>query len=423
MKQLSTALFLLFAAAAAVAQSGFQWQFDAEIKSRLGYGTLSQAVTSAPGEFGADAVLSAADLLAAGNGFTEQLSFGSQLDAAAVMRWEFDQTALEATVSAGARHAQYGYWPDSGVLVAPGPTGVRFVWGRRDPEEWGFAVGGGRFYLSDSTGMVVDQLVDGVSLSGGNRSFYLRVDAGLTGLVDRFLFSPRVAPGDAEVFEDAVVLAPNRLLMQIRTEAAVTADHSVALSTLLYEDLLPDLSATYLLVQLAGQGSIVRFEPLGQTGGGLSHTSQVVVQTALPNAAVGLLASSRIELRAAGRPLMIGLDALFASGGDGLRRYLPLNSAPLGQLVAVPAQNVIRLALDGRVFATLLERPVEPALSASLFLIPDPEPGESAFLAVETVGTVDYALLNDLSVHMLAGFAVSPVGLSPLFSLSGRLTL
>lgn len=426
---------LLLCAASLSAQTGFFWEFDGSLESRLGYGTLDSFVSSAPQEFGPNGFLDRGDLESAAGDYAPQLSFSTSLSAELLLRWTFNRLAVESVTSLLVLHSPFGYHAPASLALAPQGLGVRVLW-LQGWSGWGFAAHGGRIRLTDPSELVVDQLVDGLSLAAGTNSLYFEAGAGFTGLLDKYLYTPRLIPADGLQFAQPGYFAENRFLAQLRAEALLPAEQRLSLFGVLYLDTVDPVGSGSVRVGLAGAGPVLLFGGLSdregiapdgfrtpERRGTLGYETVAVVLIPFDGSSVGLFLSTLLELQLPGVPLAFGLGGAFASGGASLGTYAPVTPTPQGSVAALPLSNLVKLDSTVRANLSTADTPTAAVVRNSVYFSANPPTGGAAFSAFESAGGLEILLLNDLELESEVGLAVSTLGVTAFLTLGGRVSL
>jgi hypothetical protein len=325
------------------------------------------------------------------------------------------------------------------VLAFPGVSGFGWESGQprlRDP--W-FRIRAGRLQAQEASGLLFrdpwavtpSQLMDGASAEARVQWFYVSVEAGFLGLLDkrinRIVFT---AQDRAELADAAVYPAPPRGLAILDLEAQeVLLGQSIALFGVLQKDFRPEpptFDSWYIGVTT--KGSVLK---------GLRQESSVIAAITVPSdgeVGAGLMVSATLAYELGFGPLgETWLAARWGSGeGGGLRRFPvlagPVAAAsypePLADLVSV------ELGIDASLAVAPAEATLDPALAVRLLLTPDGNiPAGYGFapagpyIGTEIEASLSYDPLAGLAVDARGGILITAGGAFPFFLLGAEVKL
>ncbi|MFW5689925.1 MAG: hypothetical protein ACOC1U_10160 [Spirochaetota bacterium] len=392
----------------------FIWDAGGTISTSYSIGDLADRSLVAPADLGPDNLLTRADLEATGTEYTVQGVLVSELDARVRLGWITELVDLEIRGSLLARLSPQGFPQQSGTAVAPGESGIRI---ERRPQRWGDArisVEIGRLRLGESTGRVVDQLVDGAGVAARFPDAYIALGGGVTAFVNPYFFTPRLLPADT--VDGSSWSAPQRLIAVARVEVARVAGHDLGGFAVYYDDRMPSTGDDSYFAGITARGTIV-------SGWGalarLDHTSTLVAQWRSSSPRVAFLAAGTLRARGT-LALVAELDASYASGaGGGLDEFMPVTPTPVGRVLALPQSDLLTIALEAG-FERGERFPLVPAARGALFVSAT---GANPFFATELTAHLGYGILPDARIRADAGAAWSPLGWSPIFRVEGRVAL
>ncbi len=400
--------------AGAQATDGFFLEFGATLESEASLGMLSAAVESDPLDAGADALLTSADLLAAGVDSSPQTILLNRLTLSVEAGFRLDATIVEALGSGMVHHSPGRYESPLYTTATLGPSGVRIT---RFPRRWDDGVlelTFGRVHLQDPSAMVVDQLVDGaLAMVRFPRAFALG-GVGTTRFVGRYFYDGRLVPGDAAVFASDDLFAPERILGLIRVEYGPLAGQTLGIHASFYDDRESGVGFNSVYPGIAIEGPIV---------GSLSHSTQAVIQATTVTSGVGLLAWTTLNYAFRPLPIDVVLETGFASGASGsLSEFTAVSPRPISPGLGITLTDLLWVDVGVETELMLFggSEPVVPRLNGVLLF---DVTGPDGWVGFEATGSFSYRILSDLVLEGSAGLSQSELGWAPHFSLAGRIEL
>ncbi len=317
---------------------------------------------------------------------------------------------------------------DRELIAFSGPTTVTVRWNPGTREGRWIAARLGRLELDDPSGLLFTdpralyptQLVDGLGLEIRDRRWFLGIDVGYTGLLDKDVNRVQLSTEDLDdAVDEDVFFGPQRILGTINAQAeSLFWLQDGGLTAAVVQDVRgndEDVSAYYF-------GPIVS----GPLGTEFSHAQGLIASftnsTTDDTTGVGLLYFLDLNYAV---PIAQLNDAWLAiryasSDGDSLVQFPNPAGPDIGAVLQHPLSDLVavQLGLDTRIDVQPARSFLSPSLATTLFLIPGEEsaPGSEiepsgTFGGVEVEAGIEFLIRNDLLLsassawHFLDGTA------------------